>query len=242
MQHIDPPRRGNVEQLLLNAELRNELEPFYDEAIALVDTRLFSLERENEFFASMLAWERAPSLPIAEWFNPPLEPRNPRELNADELHQELWGLINQLYEKRIVFDHTSHLTDRELYVLIVRDVLPVWVKKLDNSPSDHYIHWDCAKIDSDPTTWLTYYASEEERQCWLRYNQGPLPASLPVPYPRVLPRDPDEAWNEKPQQSQDDKFWFKDDDDVSWDGGGAEWDGQESDWEGSSDWSDDLPE
>ena len=64
---------SEVDQLLLNARLRDELEPFLDESVELVDVAAMSTARENEFLASMLQWERAPALPISHWFEPALE-------------------------------------------------------------------------------------------------------------------------------------------------------------------------
>ena len=70
-----------VDHLLLNAELRDALEPFSDESVDIVDVRNMSTPEENEFLASMLAWERAPVLPIAQWFQPELvlAPPDPAE-------------------------------------------------------------------------------------------------------------------------------------------------------------------
>ena len=66
------PRPDDVKELLLNAELRDELEPYYDEAISRVNVQSLPISVENEFLASMLAWERAPVLPIYRWFDPEL--------------------------------------------------------------------------------------------------------------------------------------------------------------------------
>ena len=69
------PQDLEVEELLRNAELRNALEPFYDESISRVNVQHLPLAVENEFLASMLAWEQAPVLPIYRWFEPELRPR-----------------------------------------------------------------------------------------------------------------------------------------------------------------------
>ncbi|MEE2938316.1 MAG: hypothetical protein VYA84_20190, partial [Planctomycetota bacterium] len=61
-----------VDLMLTNARLRDELEPYRDESIDPSVSRM-SLQEENEYLASMLAWERAPALPIASWFSPVLE-------------------------------------------------------------------------------------------------------------------------------------------------------------------------
>ncbi len=71
MSHLSPAPE-EVELLLRNARLRDELEPYVDESVALVSFRQMNLREENDFLESMLAWERAPALPIGRWSNPPL--------------------------------------------------------------------------------------------------------------------------------------------------------------------------
>ena len=58
MSDPSSPRADELEQLLRNAELRDELEPYYDESISRVNVQRLPLAAENEFLASMLAWER----------------------------------------------------------------------------------------------------------------------------------------------------------------------------------------
>jgi len=72
MTHLPFPLEDEVDQLLLNAQLRDELEPYLDEAVDLVAVRHLPLSQENDFLQSMLAWERAPALPISRWFAPEL--------------------------------------------------------------------------------------------------------------------------------------------------------------------------
>ena len=182
------PTYDDVEQLMLNARLRDELEPFLDESVDLVNVRRMSTSRENEFLASMLAWERAPVLPISQWFDPELKLPRPEAMSDEHLNAVLWETIERLYDKRIVLDFTDHLCDRELYCLLIRDILPSPEKKIDN-PRD-YLHWHCLDIDEEPETWLRYYASEEERAGWAdETGEEPPPAELP-PYPPVMPRCP----------------------------------------------------
>jgi hypothetical protein len=182
------PHSVEVEELLRNVELRNELERFYDESITRVNVQHLPLSAENEFLASMLAWEEAPVLPIYRWFEPELRPPNPSALDDDNLSTLLIDLIEKLYEKRIVLDFTDHLTNRELFCLICRNILPVREKKLDLARN--YLHWDCS---GDTETWLRFYAKEQERQSWSESYHLPLPAPKTPPYPRNLPRETREA-------------------------------------------------
>ena len=184
------PLPDEVEHLLRNAELRDELEPFFDESIRSVNVEELPTPVENEFLASMLAWERAPVLPICQWFEPELKLPHPDSLPNDQLRERLWETIRKLFERRIVLEFTDHLSDRDLYCLIYRDILPCSEKKIDSL--DNYLHWDCADVGGDATTWLRYYASEEDRRAWIEDfgSDEPMPEAEKPPYPRQLPRRP----------------------------------------------------
>lgn len=179
------PQPDEVEELLLNGRLRDELEPFEDESLGSLNLRNLPTPAENDFLASMLAWERAPTLAISQWFQPELRPPRPDRLNDTELREQLWSLVHRLFERRIVLDFTDHLSDRDLYTLILRDILPSPEKKLDLPV--HYLHWDCS---CDIETWLRYYATDEERLAWVGEIEDPLPPSERPQHRRKLPRRP----------------------------------------------------
>ena len=183
------PQTDQVEQLMRNAELRDELERYLDESVSRVNVQHLTLAAENDFLASMLAWEQAPVLPIYRWFEPELRLPRPGSLGDADLHQILWDVIGKLFQKRIVLDFTDHLSDRELYCLIYRDILPAREKKLDYPCN--YLHWDCTGPSGDPEEWLRYYASEEEREEWADCYGQPLPPRCDPPHPRDLPCEPD---------------------------------------------------
>src|SRR5688572_32957865 len=107
------PQSEEIDQLLLNARLRDELEPFLDESVHILDCRRLPTQAENEFLAQMLAWEKAPVLPISRWFEPELTPPSHDKLNDEELRAVLWQTIEKLYGQRIVLDFTDHLSARQ---------------------------------------------------------------------------------------------------------------------------------
>ncbi|GIW97610.1 MAG: hypothetical protein KatS3mg111_0943 [Pirellulaceae bacterium] len=174
-----------VELLLQNARLRDELEPYIDESVSLVHFRQMNLKEENSFLESMLAWERAPALPISCWSLPELVLPRPSTLDDDVLRDLLYDAIDRLYAVRVVLEMTDHLSDRELYTVIYRDILPAVEKKVDLP--GNYLVWRCLD-ESDTETWLKYYATEAERMQWFNENGGPLPEVEAPPYPRKLPR------------------------------------------------------
>src|SRR5437764_10678306 len=93
-----------VDELLLNARLRDELEPFLYESVHILDCRKLPTSDENEFLAQMLAWERAPVLPISKWFDPELILPPPDQLSDQQLRTLLTEAIKKLYSRRIVLD------------------------------------------------------------------------------------------------------------------------------------------
>lgn len=188
MSPVRPPKPDEVEHLLRNAQLRDELEPFFDESIHRLDAHQLSTPVENEFLASMLAWERAPVLPISQWFCPELSLLHPDLLDDRQLRAHLWEVIELLFEKRIVLDFTDHLSDRQLYTLIYRDILPSPEKKIENTKN--FLHWDCSDAAGNVDTWLRYYANDEDRALWAEESQSELPPREFPPFPRRLPREP----------------------------------------------------
>ena len=188
MSQSSRPISEDVEHLMLNAKLRDELEPFLDESVDLLNLCRLPTPRENEFLASMLAWERAPVLEISAWFEPQLTLPRPDGLTDDEIYHRLWKTIHQLYDLRIVLEFTNHLSDRQLYCLIYRDILPSAEKKIDLPKN--YLHWHCLDDNNDPETWLRYYAGPRDRAMWAAATNQPLPASETPPYPRKMPCRP----------------------------------------------------
>lgn len=187
MSQLPTPMANEVDLLLRNAQLRDELEPYLDEAVDLVSIRNMSLAEENEFLESILAWERAPTLPISQWFEPELKLPKPEALTDEEVHVLLWQTIHQLYSQRIVLALTDHLSDRQLYCLIVRDILPAYEKRI--AEHRNFLHWHCLH-DNDMEGWLKYYATDDERRQWMDENDSPLPPKQEPPFPRKMPRRP----------------------------------------------------
>ena len=143
---------SEIDLLLDNARLRDEMEPFLDESVFLVDMDKMSVRNENEFLSSLLAWERAPVLPISQWFEPELVMPEHQTLTDLELNQQLHQIIGRLYEKNILLIHTDHLSDRQLYCLIVRDILPAQEKKV--MLPQKFLKWQCLDIVEDEESWL----------------------------------------------------------------------------------------
>lgn len=187
MSDAGRPMLDEVEQLLLNAQLRDELEPYVDESLSGLAQRKMPLSVENEYLASMLAWERAPAMPISQWFSPELVLPHPDTVTSVQLHSLLWDTIQRLYDQRIVLECTDHLDDAQLYRIIFRDILPAWEKKVDLPRN--FLHWRCLD-DNDYETWLRFYATKRERLQFREETGIEPPAAELPPYPRQMPSRP----------------------------------------------------
>lgn len=177
-----------VEQLLINARLRDALDPYVDDSLLPLKSRRLTTAAENEFLASLLAWERAPVEPISRWFDPELVLPHPDKLSEEGLRDALRQAIDRLYQRRIVLQWTDHLSDRKLYLILYRDLLPTEQKNLDLR--DQYQVWRFLDIEEDTELWLRYYASDEERRDWSECSGETPPPAERAPYPRFLPTCP----------------------------------------------------
>ena len=112
-----------VELLLKNAQLRDELEPYIDESVSLVHFRQMNLCEENSFSSPCWPGSGLQRSLSASGSKPNCNPR-PHQLDDDLLSNLLHDTIDRLFSVRIVLEMTDHLSDRELYKLILRDILP----------------------------------------------------------------------------------------------------------------------
>jgi len=156
-----------------------------DESIYLVDLDRMSVDHENEFLRSLLDWEKAPVLPISKWFEPELELLPHHELDDRQLRASLFATIKKLHQKRIVLEFTGHLSERQLYCLVIRDILPAQEKRV--SLKGTWLRWQCIDIVEDEESWLRFYANDEERELWRIDNLLPLPPQQDLPFERDLP-------------------------------------------------------
>ena len=96
--------KNEFDLLLLNAQLRDELEPFMDESVELVDASQMSTEEENNFLQAMLCWERSPVIPISQWFEPELQLPHPDTLSDRNLSKVMWDAVERLAESIFTFN------------------------------------------------------------------------------------------------------------------------------------------
>jgi hypothetical protein len=109
---------------------------------------------------------------------------DPNSLNDEALHDALWTIIEALGRMRVYLDQTDHLSDRELYTHLWRDLLPEEMDALDGISTWHIdILGGCSEADT--ALYLKYYADERSRQLWRSdYPDYDLPAHENPPYDR----------------------------------------------------------
>ena len=143
-----------------------------------------------EFWEQVIAFEEAPEITL---FNE-LEKSGvtlpaPHELTDELLHQKLWEVINKLRDIRVFLESTDHLSDRELYDLMWRDLLKDRVRLYP----EMNCHLDVigAMSEQGYETFLAYYADEDWRQFWKKqFPECDLPPAQKPPYDRdrLLPK------------------------------------------------------
>ncbi len=100
--------------------------------------------------------------------------------------RQLWRLLHALGGMGIALTNTDHLCDRELYHLLVHDLLNRSVPQMSDGVSRSVV-LDVVglQVQEDPVPWLRYYASNRERMEWAKQNPGKgLPAPSETPYAR----------------------------------------------------------
>ena len=81
---------------------------------------------------------------------------------------------------------TAHLSDRQLYCLIARDILSAQEKKV--MLPNKYLRWQCLDVSHDEESWLRFYATDEDRAKWAYETGLKLPPKEGLPFPRMLPQ------------------------------------------------------
>lgn len=111
---------------------------------------------------------------------------HPDTLNDAEIAQKVWEVIEGLAAMRIFLHQTDHLSDRELYAALWRDILrdSIWYSPDDPFSATH-IDLLGGGSDEDHETWLRYYADDAEREQWKReLADEVIPPHVDPPYRR----------------------------------------------------------
>jgi hypothetical protein len=148
------------------------------------------LEIEVDFWKNVLAFEKAPRMTRFEMLERDgIRPPAPESLGESELSRALWDLIETLGRRRIHLYNTNHLSDRELYCLLIEKVLTEETVVLPDDAG-----WNCTICvdeygsphgETGLEVYLRYYADEFDREHWAETEPGLiLPPREDPPYAR----------------------------------------------------------
>lgn len=151
----------------------DELEPESSDEADKVE--IFESESEEcppevsaQFWMSVAAYEQAPSTTHFQLLEESgIELPAPESLDERRLAAKLWEVIEALARLRVFLSQTNHLSDRELYILLWRELLrePVKDMPLDNSSVWH-IELIGSSSEEDIYLYLKYYADDATRYKW----------------------------------------------------------------------------
>lgn len=138
-------------------------------------------------------WEYVVAYESAEWVTPfellvqgGMELPVPEELDDVQLTPKLWEVIRGLAMLRMFLYSTDHLSDRELYEALWREVLREEGPAMPlNEDSAWHIDLLGSGSEADNALYLRYYADEATRQRWAQDWPGDImPVHETPPYDR----------------------------------------------------------
>jgi hypothetical protein len=145
------------------------------------------LELKEKILGSILAMEEMEERPLFDYLQEQgMSLPKPKTLNDAEVHDKLWEVIHAMGELNQILYNTDHLSDRQLYEVLWKDILrePGYINPEDTKTVAHIdILGGCS--DEDCRNRLKYYADEEERESFAgEYPEEDIPEHEDPPYDR----------------------------------------------------------
>lgn len=146
----------------------------------------------QEFARKMALFEDGPTTTRFEQLRSAgINPLDPDTIADDDLRTKLWQLLAELAKLRAYLDQTDHLSDRDLYDVLWRDVLREEVPAIDELGFNHPISLLSNGGEEETRLYLMYYADDEWRRQWQAdFPDYVMPAPADPPFNRdcLLPR------------------------------------------------------
>jgi hypothetical protein len=154
-----------------------------------------SPDARERFWSYVLAWEAAPwTTNFQRLVEAGVELPEPQALADAALSAKLWEVIDRLAAIRVFLSDTDHLSDRELYTALWREVLREETKALDDDPDGaHHISLVGSGSEVDTRNYQRFYADAAARRSWRKEfpeDELPPPETPPFDRDRLLPRRP----------------------------------------------------
>ena len=146
-----------------------------------------SPEQEEEFLEHILFMEGVDEQPLFELLEKGgIQLPQPADLDDVQLRTKLWEVIKGMSLLGCYLSSTDHLSDRQLYEVLWRDILREPTSVCPNN-ADAACHIDILAgcSEEDLMLQLKYYADEEERLDWAeQYPEDVIPEHEALPYDR----------------------------------------------------------
>jgi hypothetical protein len=140
-----------------------------------------------QFWENVAAYEKAPRGTLLSQLEQMGLLMPPADTLGDELLSlRLWEVLDALVQLRVFLEDTDHLSDRELYTVLLSDLLTEEVALM---PGNSGFAFHTSPIGSgseeDMQIYHRYYASEESRLSWLeQFPDDVMPPRETPPYDR----------------------------------------------------------
>jgi hypothetical protein len=110
---------------------------------------------------------------------------DPETLDDGSLSERLWRALEQLARMQVVLLHTDHLSDRELYTRLGRDVLQERTWPTAGRNEVHMIDMAMGESRQALEDFLSYYADDQTRRYFVEQTCDiSLPERKPLPFDR----------------------------------------------------------
>jgi hypothetical protein len=151
------------------------------------ESDMLAPDEREQFWRRVVEYEAAPETTnYQQLLEAGLDLPEPEALDDEQLSSKLWEVMDALERIRVFISQTNHLSDRELYALLWRDVLR---EEVPMGPDDDNAIWhvNLLSTGSEANTYLylKHYADENGRRHWLKhFPDYDMPAHEDPPYDR----------------------------------------------------------
>jgi|GEM_PF-183011 len=180
-----------IERMLRINDLKFEAEKLAGGSLMYHHSDEVPPEVEEQFWKHVLDIGKAPTITRRELLKmDDFEPKPLAEIAEENISVYLWELIDALAARSQFLEQTDHLSDRELYALLVDKVLQEETQSLPRNTAwcFHIIVSEYGSLDgkvSGDEIFLRYYADDNWRQEWAAsYPEKDLPDREEPPFPR----------------------------------------------------------
>ncbi|MBQ9371946.1 MAG: hypothetical protein IJU03_07135 [Thermoguttaceae bacterium] len=175
-----------------NEYLKWALDDYRDDSFCWLFSQDMPPEEERRFLEEFRDWDHAPIRKVGAILAGKCVLIDPKTASDDDVFYALEALRAALRARNLHLVYTDHLSDRNLYELIVKKIFAHEIKDFgDQQPATY---WDFCSYEEDEShrlrpsdvddVFLSYFATDEERYEWAQYNDRPLPAKRAVRYHR----------------------------------------------------------